>query len=122
MKLTATQKSDRSTAMPLPIDGATKERVRAIILRVIEETAASRGIGWRSLLDDERGSPSVASARVLAMAVCCAAGIPMQIVGRAFNRKWQTVDSARQRQTALCVEDPTQTDEFIRILYRAFQP
>lgn len=108
--------------MPLLAEGVGKETTKAMVLRIVEEAALSRGVGWQAILDPERGSPAVAAARVMAMAVCCAANIPMHVVGRVFSRTWQTVDSARQRQTALCIADSAVCDEFIRILYRALRP
>lgn len=107
--------------MPL-IEEVTRENVLTMIQTVVELAAESRRVGWQAIMDAERGSPQVAAARVLAMAVCCAANIPMHVVGRAFGRKWQTVDSARQSQTARCLADQAEADEFIRILYRIFQP
>jgi len=59
---------------------------------------------------------------VLAMAICCSANIPVKLVAQSFERTWQTVDSARQRQTMLCRKDHEQAFEFIRILYKVFQP
>lgn len=97
------------------------DAARGIIQTVVEEVAVARHVGWKALFAAERGSPEVAAARVLAMAICCAANIPMSVVGKAFDRRWQTVDSARQRQMDLCLADQAAADEFIRILYRAFQ-
>jgi len=95
---------------------------RVLIERVVKTVGGERRIEWRAILSPTRECPPTAAARVLAMAVCCSAGIPMQMVARAFNRTWQTVDSARQRQTALAMHEAHLRDEFIKILSLALAP
>lgn len=93
----------------------------AICQAVIEEVQAERGVKWQLMISCGREAPQAAAARVLAMAVSCSAGVPTNLVARAFNRTWQTVDSARRRQTCLALGNGEARDEFIRVLSRAME-
>lgn len=115
------QTTDRIRHMNLTLE-IPKDAIKEMIQRVIEEVALSRGVGWSAILAPDRSTPEVASARVFAMAICCSANIPVKLVAQSFGRTWQTVDSARQRQTLLCRNDHEHAFEFIRILYKVFQP
>ena len=99
-----------------------KSIVRPLIQSIIETTAARRGVDWRDLMSQNRESPAIADARVLAMAVCGAAGVPIRMIGKVFNRHLGTVDSARRRVVALCHDCEQARDEFIAILVTCIQP
>lgn len=72
--------------------GRSKER----ILRLVEAVAVVRLVEWRLLFSPHREAEKVAGARVLAMAVCAAQGVPLCHIARAFGRTWATVYSAEQ--------------------------
>ncbi len=106
----------------MPKSHIRKRLAAPILQRIIEHTAEMRGIPWEHILSASRERPEVADARVLAMAVCCAAGVPPATVAKVFGRTWQTVDSARERIILLTQESPAAMDEFIAILTRALRP
>lgn len=99
-----------------------KRLAAPIMQRIVEHTAEMRGIPWEHILSASRERPEVADARVLAMAVCCAAGVPPATVAKVFGRTWQTVDSARERIIMLVQDDSDLLDEFIAILTRSLRP
>ncbi len=69
----------------------SRERIRVICERVME----IRGVEVETLfLTRRRDNRQAASARSLAMAACCATGIPLCHVARAFGRSWSTVHGA----------------------------
>ncbi len=92
-----TRGGPRRVAAPV-IDARTRDhergRSKATILRIVEQVAELRGVGWEAIFSRRRECERVASARTLAMAACAAAGVPLCHVARAFSRTWETVYSA----------------------------
>jgi hypothetical protein len=107
---------------PMSKSAVRKALAAPILQRVVEEVARERALAWAEMFHRTRDTPEHARARVLAMAVACAAGVPAYMVAKVFARKWQTVDSARKSQIELCRMDHATCDEFIRILSRVLQP
>lgn len=93
-----------------------------IIKRIVENTAARYGVGWKEIMAKKRGRPKVASARVVAMAVSRAVGVPTHVVARAFGRTWQTVDSARESSIRRCSFNEDAREEFIAIISQSLKP
>lgn len=69
------------------------ERAECIrrITAIVETVATARGVDWRPMLAKRRGSPQVADSRTLAVAMCCALGIPQYLVARSFQRTWASI-------------------------------
>lgn len=106
----------------MPKSTIPKTTAAPIMVRICEFTAESREIDPLELFSAERSRPEVAAARVLAMSVCRAAGIPTHTIAKAFGRTWQTVDSARETTIKRCASSAEACDEFIAILTRSLRP
>lgn len=83
------------------IDHRTKDeekpRSKGRIQVIVERVAEVRGVDARALFLMRRESERVAGARSVAMAACCAVGIPICHIARAFGRQWNTVHSAEMQ-------------------------
>ncbi len=80
---------------------ARKGKCTRQILHVVESVATLRQVPWVKLFSPDRESDAVSSARVVAMGLCCALGVPQYMVARAFSRNWATVFSAEKRCSKL---------------------
>lgn len=72
------------------------ERVHAIVRTI----AKMKEVPEEAFYSRTRGVPEVASARVLAVALCAAHGEPLGRIARALGRTWATVYAAERRCSA----------------------
>ena len=98
------------------------EFTRARVQRIIDATAARRHVDGHALTGQNFGCHETAAARVLALAVCCAAGVPAVTVAGIFGVTWHAVDSARSSAVERCRDDQAACDEFMAILRAGLAP
>jgi hypothetical protein len=84
------EKAGIRTALRIIRQRAIAERVA----RCIEAAAELHGCGWQDVVQDGRGHPQAARARVVAMHACVALGVPMLTTAKAFKRCRRSVHSA----------------------------
>lgn len=92
-----------------------RSRCTRRIITIVETVATARGIQWQPLFAPERGNNATASARVLAMGLCCAMDVPQYMVARAFRRSWATIFCAEVRCSKLYKSDAAFRKEWDRL-------
>lgn len=95
---------------------SAKGKGQRLIITIVERVATLRKVDWHQLFAIERGSPAVASARVLAIGLCTALDVPQFIVAKAFSRNWATIYKAEIRCSTLYRTNPKFRKEWDKLV------
>lgn len=90
-------------APPDPVRVMRKERLMKNcegVHEIVRTIARMKDLPVEAFYGGTRGVPEVASARVLAVALCAAHGEPLGRIARALGRTWATVYAAERRCSA----------------------